>query len=142
MVDRETFDRRLGKLEQLLRDLRRFQGIDRETFLRDRDTQAKAERWLQLAGEVAIHLATQLIAERGWRPPVSYREAFQVLSEEGVLSPGLAQQMEGWAALRNVLVHLYLEVDHRRLHEILTEELDQLEDFARAITKSLSLGKE
>ncbi|HUP41579.1 MAG TPA: DUF86 domain-containing protein [Thermoanaerobaculia bacterium] len=90
-----------------------------------------------LAGEVAIDLSTQLIAERGWRPPATYREAFRVLTEEGVLTPELARQMEGWAALRNVLVHLDLEVDHERLHEILTGELDQLEDLARAVTAAL-----
>lgn len=61
-----------------------------------------------------------------------------MLTEEGVLTPGIARRMEGWAALRNVLVHLYLEVDHERLHEILTGELDQLEDFARAVTAGAS----
>lgn len=133
MVDRETFDRRLGKLEELLRDLRRLAGIDRETFLEDRDVQARAERWLQLAGETAIDLANQLIADRGWATPTSYRESFQVLAREGALPRELAVQMEGWASLRNLLVHLYLEVDHQRLHEILTEELDQLGSFAREI---------
>lgn len=133
MVDRETFDRRLAKLEELLRDLRRLAAVDRDTFLKDRDVQARAERWLQLAGETAIDLANQLIADRGWATPTSYREAFQVLAREGALSEELAEQMEGWASLRNVLVHLYLEVDHERLHEILTEELDQLEHFAREV---------
>lgn len=137
MVDRETFDRRLGHLEQLLGDLRRLRDVDRREFRNDRDVQAKAERWLQLAGETTIDLATQLIAERGWRSPSSYCEAFQVLTEEGVLTPDLAREMEGWASLRNVLVHLYLEVDHDRLHEVLTEELDQLEAFARALTAAL-----
>lgn len=137
MVDRDTFDRRLGHLEQLLRDLRRLQRVDRQEFRRDRDIQAKAERWLQLAGETTIDLATQLIAERGWRSPSSYRDAYQVLTEEGVLTSELARKMEGWASLRNVLVHLYLEVDHDRLYDILHEELDQLESYARAITAAL-----
>lgn len=137
MVDRETFDRRLGKLEQLLRDLRGLQGFDRATFRTDRGLQAKAERWLQLAGEASIDLATQLIADRGWRLPSNYREAFRVLAEEDVLEPELAEQMEGWASLRNVLVHLYLEVDHDRLHEILNHELDQLERYAAAVRKAL-----
>jgi uncharacterized protein YutE (UPF0331/DUF86 family) len=44
--------------------------------------------------------------------------------------------MEGWAGLRNLLVHLYLEVDHERLWEILSTELDQLEAFARAVTET------
>lgn len=65
------------------------------------------------------------------------REAFQVLAEEGVLARGLAAEMEGWASLRNVLVHLFLDVDYPRLYEILTEELDGLERFAGSITAAL-----
>ncbi len=137
MVDRDTFDRRLGRLEQLLRDLRGLRNAARQQFLVDRGIQAKAERWLQLAGETCVDLATQLIAEHGWRSPTTYREAFQVLAEEGVLTQELASEMEGWASLRNVLVHLYLEVDHERLYEILHEELDGLADYAAAVAAAL-----
>jgi len=41
--------------------------------------------------------------------------------------------MAGWASLRNVLVHLYLEVDQEILYEILQGELDQLVDYASAM---------
>ncbi|MFP3941151.1 MAG: hypothetical protein ACLF0P_12645, partial [Thermoanaerobaculia bacterium] len=40
----------------VLRDLRRLQRVDRQEFRRDRNVQAKAERWLQLAGESTIDL--------------------------------------------------------------------------------------
>ena len=40
--------------------------------------------------------------------------------------------MAGWAGLRNLLVHLYLDVDHALLFEILGRDLDQLEAFAKA----------
>jgi uncharacterized protein YutE (UPF0331/DUF86 family) len=43
--------------------------------------------------------------------------------------------MEGWAGLRNILTHLYLEVDHARLHHTLTTELDSLEQYVAAVTK-------
>ena len=49
----------------------------------------------------------------------------------------LAGQMDAWAGLRNVLVHLYLEVDRRRLYEILQSELDQLERFAGIMLNSV-----
>jgi uncharacterized protein YutE (UPF0331/DUF86 family) len=34
------------------------------------------------------------------------------------------------------LVHLYLEVDPTRIHAIVTNELDQLEAFAAAVSRS------
>lgn len=140
MVDRDTFDRRLAKLEELLRDLRRLRAVSLEEFLRDRGVQAQAERWLQLAAERAIDLANQLIAERGWRTPRAYREAFAVLREEAVLDTDLAGSMERWAGLRDALTHLYLDLDQRRIHDVLQHGLDELERFAAAAARAATGG--
>lgn len=56
MVDRETFDRRLAMLEELLRRLRGVVVEGRERFLVDVALQTQAERWLHLAGECALDL--------------------------------------------------------------------------------------
>lgn len=137
MVDREVFDRRLAKLESLLRDLRSLAGEQRERFLGDRGLQAQAERWLHLAAEAAIDLAHHLIADRGWATPATYREAFTVLEREGVLGAELASNMERWAALRNVLVHLYLEVDHGILFDVIRSDLDQLSEYAACMLEAV-----
>jgi uncharacterized protein YutE (UPF0331/DUF86 family) len=46
--------------------------------------------------------------------------------------------MAGWAGLRNIIVHLYLDVDHVRLHEVLVNELDDLLEFAAALARTIS----
>ena len=140
MVDPDVFDRRLAKLEALLRDLRELARVERERFLADRGLQAQAERWLQLAAECTLDLAHHLIASRGWNVPSTYREAFQILEREGVLTGDLCLRMQGWAGLRNVLTHLYLEVDHRRLYEVLVQDLASLEHFAAAIARAADAG--
>lgn len=101
----------------------------REAFLEDRRLQASSERWLQLAGECSIDLANHVIADRGFRRPSTYREAFDVLRDEGVLPAELASKMKGWAGMRNVLVHLYLDVDHEILWNAIENELDDLREF-------------
>jgi len=136
MVDREALDHRLAKLEELLRRLRQLGTTDRETYLGSAELQAQAERWLQLAAACCIDLAHHLIAERGWRTPDTYREAFEVLAAESVLLPELAHSMAAWAGLRNVLVHLYLDVDHEVVFGFLTNDLDQLEEFAVALKRA------
>ena len=132
MVDRNVFERRLGKLEELLAKLRPVAEIDRGEYLADDTTQSLVERWLHLAMECALDLAHHLIASNGWPSPSTYRETFQVLAKHGVLTAELAAQMEGWAGMRNVLVHLYLEIDQGLVFDALLE-LDQLESFAAAI---------
>jgi uncharacterized protein YutE (UPF0331/DUF86 family) len=134
LVDLDVFERRLMRLEEMLRYLRGLAKVERQTFLADDGLKAQAERWLHLAAECCLDLANHLIADRGWKTPTTYREAFQVLAREGVLDDSLAGQMEGWAGLRNVLVHLYLDLDHEILFDILSGDLDQLEAFAAAMS--------
>jgi uncharacterized protein YutE (UPF0331/DUF86 family) len=138
LVDRETFDRRLAKLEELLAKLRALGATPRSTYLESEGLRAQSERWLQLAAECSLDLAHQLIAERGWKTPATYREAFEILRSERVLDADLASDMQGWAGLRNILTHLYLDIDHERLHEILVSELDQLERYAAALARALN----
>ena len=142
MVDSRVFDRRLAKLEQLLQDLRRLAKLDRDAFLADRAVQAQAERWLHLAAECTIDLANHLIADRGWRTPTTNRETFQILAENKVLSSDLANRMEGWAGLRNILVHLYLQVDLEILSDILRNDLHELESCAAALNRAASDASE
>lgn len=136
MVDRTVFDRRLAKLEEFLADLRSLSRLDLQTFLADHTSRTLAERWLHLAVECTLDLAHHLIAARGWSSPRTYRETFQILAGQGVLEAEHATQMEDWAGMRNILVHVYLEIDHEILYRSLTEELDQLERFAAAVAKA------
>ena len=137
MVDREVFERRLSRLETLTRDLRGLTQRSDDAFLSDRGLQAQAERWTHLAVECCLDLANHLIADRGWPTPDTYRDAFRTLHSEGVIDKDLATHMAGWAGLRNLLVHLYLDVDHALLFEILGRDLDQLEAFAKAAQQEL-----
>lgn len=84
-----------------------------------------------------LDLTFQLIAEEGWPTARTKAEAFEILFREGVLGEDLTHRMRGWAGLRNVLVHVYTQIDHERLWEVIIEELDDLEQFARALTDYL-----
>jgi uncharacterized protein YutE (UPF0331/DUF86 family) len=57
-----------------------------------------------------------------------------VLAEVGVLEEGLADQMVALAGARNLIVHLYAEVDDERLGRAVRDGgLDDLSAFARRI---------
>jgi uncharacterized protein YutE (UPF0331/DUF86 family) len=54
-----------------------------------------------------------------------------------VLDEALSKQMERWAGLRNVLVHLYLDVDHDILYDILQNDMGQVEAFVQTVLRSV-----
>ena len=136
MVDREVFDRRLARLELLLGELRKMASVDAQVFLGDTGLQAQVERWTHLAVESCLDLANHLIADRGWPTTGTYRGAFELLAQRGVIEPELARKMAGWAGLRNILVHMYLDIDHQRLLDIVRNNLGDLEEFACGVQRA------
>ena len=89
---------------------------------------------VQTAAQISIDLANHVIAAEGYRPPRDYGDAFRVLAEVGVLEAGLAGRMVALAGARNLIVHLYAEVDDERLARAVRDGgLDDLSAFAAAI---------
>ena len=60
-----------------------------------------------------------------------------MLGQEGRISGSLATKLESWAGFRNVLVHLYLDVDHRVSWRVIKEELPDLTEFRKAIASQI-----
>lgn len=137
MVDQHVLLQRLSALESYLVELRAFAAYSREVFLAEPHIHHLAERFLHLACECVLDLAQHVIAAMGYRQATGYKDAMDVLCEEGILENGLAETLKGWMGFRNVLVHLYLEIDHERSYRAITKELGDLEMFAAKIARFL-----
>ena len=89
---------------------------------------------VQTAAQISIDLANHVIAADGYRVPRDYGAAFRVLAEVGLLDGDLATRMVVLAGARNLIVHLYAEVDDERLaRAVRGGGLDDLSAFAAAI---------
>ena len=137
MIDQHVLASRLSALEGYRAKLESFQRFDRETFLDDEDIHQLAARYLHLACECMLDLSQHLIAGKGFRQPRDYKDAIEVLREEGVFEADLAERLEGWMGFRNVLVHMYLETDHERSYEAIRHELDDLREFSARLAEFL-----
>ena len=138
MVDRDTLSSRLDALETYLAELRAFSTGGRDQFVREPALHHLAERYLHLACESVLDISHHVIADQGYRQPSSYKDAFDVLQQEGVLEDDLARRLKLWMGLRNLLVHLYLEIDHGRTYDAISEDLGDLQAFASLMARLLS----
>ena len=129
MVDTETFSRRLDALESYLGRLRSLGKAHESAYLANPGIHDLAARYLHLAVEATIDIASHWIADQGLRTPDSNRDAFTVLEESGEIDAALAERMRGWAGFRNVLVHDYISIDHRIAYAAIRDEPDDLAGF-------------
>jgi len=140
VVDRHALSSRLDALEGYLAELRSFQSVPREELVREPALHHLAERFLHLACESVLDIAHHVISDQGYRQARSYKDAMDILCEEGLIDRSLADRLKGWMGFRNVLVHLYLEIDHGRTYDAIHDDLGDLEQFASAMARLLDAG--
>jgi len=117
--------------------LRGFQPMSYDEFVRNYLYTDTAEHNFQIAVQAALDIGSIILADQWVMVPGEYKDIFPKLAEIGVLPPDFAQKLVGMARFRNVLVHLYLEVDLQRVYRYLQENLDDFEAFAHYVDEWL-----
>lgn len=127
----------LRELSESLEDWRRYQDISLEELRIDRDKRNMVLHSLLISTQSAIDIATYIIAEKGLRKPSTYRETFEILEEQRIIPEDLANDLSDLAGFRNVLVHIYWELDMDVIHGILLNDLRVLMEFKKIVKELL-----
>jgi uncharacterized protein YutE (UPF0331/DUF86 family) len=130
MVNADVVARRLLALNESLTELQRPEAGDARALMASTMLLAAVERWLQVAIESCVDVATHKIATEGWTPPETSGGSFATLAAHGELAPELAKRLRKAAGLRNVLVHDYVAVDVEQLALAVRDGLGDLKSFA------------
>jgi uncharacterized protein YutE (UPF0331/DUF86 family) len=127
----------LGRIGDAQRQLRALGQAPELEFLADYRNPASAKYLLIVATEAAIDTCNHLVARRGGRTPDSYADCFALVAELGVIDTNLAQRLGRMARFRNLLVHLYWQVDDRRVYQIIHDSLGDLDAFRAQVARWL-----
>jgi uncharacterized protein YutE (UPF0331/DUF86 family) len=122
----EVFLRKLTYLRQILADLAPFHGA---SLAQVEAEHYKLERIFELLVMAASDILHHLLAERGITPS-SYRETFKLAAEQGLIPTELAARLQDAASMRNVIVHLYEQINYAILRDSISPAL---EDFRQLV---------
>ncbi len=114
--------------------LKELQKLTFDEFATDYILNASVERHFQ----AALDIGSMLLAERSAQVPANYADVFTELASLGILPPDFAQKLVGMAKFRNVLVHLYLEVDLRKVYHYLQNDLGDFELYMGYVSEYLA----
>lgn len=122
----EIIRKRLLKLEEYLNILQRTSKYSFEEFSTEPARYASAERFLHLCIEAINDIGNRVVADEhlgevNWQSDIP-----RLLSESGYLSPDLADTWIRMIGFRNVLVHNYLEIDHKIVYDVIANQLHEL----------------
>lgn len=110
---------RIDFLKTHMEESGRFQDLTFDEYQKDIDKRRIVERWAENIINASIDTAKIILASEKRLMPKTYEEA---LRDFGILS-GLtgdeSKRFAGFAHLRNILAHEYLEVLYERLHDFI-----------------------
>lgn len=137
-IDSTLVSRHLTALDAAIQQLAKHRGRAEDLLLTDRDEAWIVERGLQLCCQNALDLALHLAASRG-REANDYTQAIDALGELGIVPTEFVRAFRGIGGFRNALVHGYLGVQTKVLHQVLNERLSEFEQFAQHVERYLDL---
>lgn len=92
---------------------------------------------MQVAVEMVINIAEHIVSGLNLGMSEYARELFPLLAKEAIITEDLSEKLGKAVGLRNVLVHMYLDVDLGILANSASVGLNDLRDFAKAINEFL-----
>jgi len=128
---------KLERLEGYVKILNSYKRYSVQDIKEDFTLRGAIERYLEVSLECCIDIGEMIISSRGLRKPETYKEVIEILGEEGILPEGFAERFGEAAKFRNILVHMYAEVDVKMVYEILQSNLGDFDEFAKYIARYL-----
>lgn len=129
----------LGTIASSEERLRELAAHGEDIFLGDFRNTESAKYLLIVATEAAIDVCNHIVSRLGGRAPRDYADCFAVLADLKVITAELAGRLRRMARFRNLVVHLYWEVDNAQVYRILCDDLGDLSDFRHQVAQWLSV---
>lgn len=124
---------RFGEIRDSISTLRRYSDVPVKEFLINETVVAASKYTLLTAIEAAISVCNHLAARMLNKSPDTYAECFTVLASGGIITNELADRLARMAGFRNLLVHVYNQIDDSRVWEIVRSDLGDLEEYVDAV---------
>ena len=134
----EKLSIRLGVLLGYVGELRPYMGLSKEELGAERDRILKIERLFELAAECVLDISRMVVADQRLKIPEDNKGYILALGGAGVLDAEFFRKFAAMAGFRNVLVHMYLEIDYGDVADNL-KRLNDLTRFAEQVARFYEL---
>jgi uncharacterized protein YutE (UPF0331/DUF86 family) len=128
----------VGEINSALAKLGQTRQVPEKEFLSSPEKIDSAKYNLIVAIEAAIDICGHLAARAGGRTPSDYADCFKVLAELKMLSEELSERLQKMARFRNLLVHVYWQIDNQKVYQIIRKDIQDIKKYLKEIDKHIS----
>jgi uncharacterized protein YutE (UPF0331/DUF86 family) len=136
-IKAEVLRKRLNKLDEYLAILRGLQKYSFDEFIADPQRYGSVERFLHLAIEAINDMGNHVVAELDLGEVNWYSDIPALLARADHIDDSLQEKWIRMIGFRNTLVHEYIEIDRKIVHDVLRNRLGDLEELRRTFAQFL-----
>jgi len=118
-----------NRIRNSIKDIRKYTTAEIEEFLQEPSLIDSTKYKLLIAIEGCIAICNHFTSRMSNRVPNSYSECFEILYSLNIITQDLTQKLIKMAKFRNLLIHIYWEVDDKKIYEISKKDLGDIEEF-------------
>ena len=135
VIDRGKVESRIYYIKQNLEKLYKLRGLAQQDFLRDYRNHDAAKYNLQVIIEALIDIGNHIISRKKLPIPDSNADTFRILSQNGIIPVEKLSRYEAMAKFRNMVVHLYQDINDEEIFHIIKNDLSDIEHFIEIIAR-------
>jgi len=133
VLDRNRIAKDIADIAMARREIECLVAVDQATFFSDSRNAFSVRYLIIQAVEVMTDLCQHMLARTRGIPCDGYIDCIVKAGEHGIISVALAERLRRLAALRNILVHRYWNIDDARVYVETKVNLSDLTTFIDAI---------
>jgi uncharacterized protein YutE (UPF0331/DUF86 family) len=137
MVKKEILHKRLTNLEKSLKVLTGLQQYSFDQFVKNPLLYGSAERFLHLSIEALIDIGNHIISDLELGEVNYYADIPLRLGEHGYMNDSQIKIFIKMIGFRNALVHEYIEIDRKKVFEIIQSNLRDIKEIQKIFTTFL-----
>lgn len=128
-----------GEINLAVSKLTKIATLKEDEFLSSFEKIDSAKYNLIVAIEGAVDICNHVVARAGGRSPCDYADCFSILGELRIFPNEFVERLRKMAKFRNLLVHLYWEVDNRKVYAIVKENISDIASYLKGIGKFIGI---
>ena len=133
-LNKELLLKRIQDIRESVEIIKQYKNISLDEFLQNQAVLDRVKYRFILAIEAAISMCNHISNRYGFGVPEGFAHCFKLLADHNVIKSELALELQKMSRFRNILVHLYWQVDNKQVYEIMQNYLHDFEDYIACVT--------
>ena len=132
-IDRNIIITRFKKMDELIQNLEEIKKKSKEEFISNYLIYLSTQRALETCINICVDIGNHILSLNKNGMPETYSDIFIELSKLGLINKETEKKLIKMVKFRNLLGHVYLEINNELIYEILQENLGDFNLFKKQI---------